>query len=725
MTLLDATPTGGAGSTRPRGVGSWPATVDWARHPLGEPDTWPPELRAAVEICLGSRFPMLVWWGPDLVMLYNDAYRPMLGIKHPDALGAPGREVWPEIWDVIGPMLDQVMTDGSATWSTDQMLVLDRNGFPEECYFTYSYSPVPDGAGGVGGVFCAVSETTDRVVGERRLATLAEMAHLLGVERRADVIETAEALLAANPNDHPVSLVVDARADGEPVTPEVAVADRLGHLPEATRGDVTQALRKVWETGRPVRMPADPLALGAGVRSWHVHPVPTPSAARGPRPAAALVLGESVRRPWDPSLEAYATLCVTHLAAALTAVEDLTEERAQRRALAALDEAKSAFLTTVSHELRTPLTLITGPVQELLGAVETPEHRARLELVHRSTARLERMVDALLDFGRIEAGGLVARPEPVDAAELTRSLAESFRPAVERAGLTFTHECLELTEPAWLDVDMYERIVLNLLSNAVKYTRDGSVHLGLRETEDHLELSVQDTGVGIAEQDVERAFARFERLPSWDGARSREGAGIGLAMVEQLTTLMGGTVELRSKVGTGSTFTVRLPHQDMSGARTDDAAPSITPRRVDDFLREARLWEDAEDPLTTGDPGLRDPGSSRPRVLVAEDDTDLRRYLGQVLADLYDVEVVDDGAAALDAARRDAPDLILADVMMPVLDGYDLVERPRLDVITRITLRKSTVRPCPSVSRPSSSTCSRMSNVSGWAFSTSSSSTTE
>src|SRR4051794_8829406 len=150
-------------------MGALMAATDWSSTPVGGTDTWSPELRTATGICLESRFPMVVWWGPELVMLYNDGYRPMLGAsKHPRALGTPGGEVFPEIWDVIGPMLEGVMRDGAATWSDDQRLVLDRNGYPEECYFTYSYSPIR-GADGVAGVFTAVSETTERVVGERRL----------------------------------------------------------------------------------------------------------------------------------------------------------------------------------------------------------------------------------------------------------------------------------------------------------------------------------------------------------------------------------------------------------------------------------------------------------------------------------------------------------------------------------------------------------------------------
>ena len=482
-------------------------------HPLGPPDLWPESLRTAVDICLASRFPMLVWWGPDLVMLYNDAYHPMLGTKHPRAFGAPGREVWPEIWDVIGPMLDQVMGGGGATWSTDQLLVLDRNGYPEECYFTYSYSPIPDESGGVGGVFCAVTETTERVVGERRLATVAELAHLIRAGQRSDVIETANVVLAGNPHDHPVALVVDRGPGTERADTETALS-RFGlELTPGTRARLADLVRQVSGTGRRARVEADAEASAIGVKAWHAYPVPEPGAQQRGRAAAVLLLGESVGRPWDGSLEAYAALCAGHVAGALTGVRELSEERRQHQALLELDEAKSAFFTNISHELRTPLTLMAGPVQDALASEADPVQRRRLELVERGTHRLTRMVDAMLDFGRMEAGHLAPAPAPVDVAELTRALAESFRPAIERAGLGFAHSGDEATVDAVLDRDMYERIVLNLLSNALKYTPSGSVRLTLAVTDRELAVTVADTGVGIASSGPREGLRTLRAAP--------------------------------------------------------------------------------------------------------------------------------------------------------------------------------------------------------------------
>ena len=199
-------------------MGARMRAADWSRTPLGRPDTWPQSLRTAISICLGSGFPMIVLWGPQYIALYNDGYAPMLGAKHPAALGRPLRETWPEIWDVIGPMMDGVVASGTATWVEDQMLVLERNGFPEECYFSYSFGPLRGDSGDVDGIFTAVLETTRRVLDERRLQLLksgAEDANrakdhflaVLGHELRnplAPILTAARLLEMQGPQDPPL-----------------------------------------------------------------------------------------------------------------------------------------------------------------------------------------------------------------------------------------------------------------------------------------------------------------------------------------------------------------------------------------------------------------------------------------------------------------------------------------------------------------------------------------
>lgn len=178
-------------------------THDWASTPLGPPDTWAQSLRTAVGVCMTSRFPMLVVWGPDLVKIYNDGYRPMLGSeKHPRALGAPAREIWPEVWDIIGPMFEHVISTGEPTWHEHELLLLERNGFTEECYFTWSYSPLFDDTGAIRGVLDVVTEVTNEVIAGRRLACVSALsAALVSTTHVTDVCLSAAATLARHTAD--------------------------------------------------------------------------------------------------------------------------------------------------------------------------------------------------------------------------------------------------------------------------------------------------------------------------------------------------------------------------------------------------------------------------------------------------------------------------------------------------------------------------------------------
>ena len=390
------------------------AAAHWSDGPLGDPQRWPQSLRTAVGICLASRFPILLWWGPDLVMIYNDAYRPMLGqSKHPRALGAPGREVWAEIWDVIGPMLDQVM----AGWrchlvGTTSCSCSTATATPRSATSPSPTARSPTSRAGSVGVFCAVTETTERVVGERRLATLAEMAALMGAPSRADVVRTAATIMGANTADHPVVVVLDAPPEGAAAARwPTLVEQQLPELrPPGTRARVADLVRQVSGTGRAVDRAA-PTARPWRAASARGTPTPwrrPPARRAGAEPPSSCSAsrctgaGTAPSRPTPPCAPPTSPPPSATCASSPRSVADA-------QALVELDAAKSAFFTNLSHELRTPLTLIAGPVQEALAVEDDPAQRERLELVERNTHRLARLVDAMLDFGRIEAGGLAPR----------------------------------------------------------------------------------------------------------------------------------------------------------------------------------------------------------------------------------------------------------------------------------------------------------------------------
>ncbi len=674
------------------------AERNWADTPLGPPEQWPAALRNTVRIMLTSRFAMWAGWGPELAFLYNDAYRhDTLQAKHPWALGRPASEVWAEIWQDVEPRVRSVMDTGVATWDEDLLLFLERSGFPEETYHTFSYSPLDGDDGRTEGMFCVVTETTERVVGERRMATLRDLSAALAPARtRQQVLDATAGQLARNLADLPFSAVYLYDDDGTArVCAAVGIDPDRGVLPAVIAPDDPRRAfpQNQLRAGEPVvvddltaRFPD--LPTGA----WRRPPeravaVPLTSSGQGPEALAGfLVVGLNPHRPHDGSYQGFLDLVAHQISAGLLNADSYEAERERAEALAELDRAKTDFFSNVSHEFRTPLTLIMGPVAELRATddLSTPAVREELEVVERNALRLGKLVNTLLDFSRLQAGRIDARFEPVDLAAATAELASVFRSAVARAGLRYEVDCAPLPEPVHVDRDMWEKVVLNLLSNALKHTFEGGITVRLRPGADGAVLTVADTGIGIPEAELPRLFERFTRVA---GARSRsgEGSGIGLAMVRELVGLHGGTVTAQSTPDVGTTFTVTLPTgtahlpEDRLAPPTPDA-PAVSGAATP-FLAETLRWLPAADPAAT-DPAAADPESGAApagRVLVADDNADMRDYLVRLLAPRYAVTAVGDGQEALDAVRADPPDLLVSDVMMPRLDGMALLAQLRAD----------------------------------------------
>jgi PAS domain S-box-containing protein len=399
-------------------------------------------------------------------------------------------------------------------------------------------------------------------------------------------------------------------------------------------------------------------------------------------------------RLYDESFQGFLTLVVGQIAAAIANAQAYTDTRKRAEALAEIDRAKTAFFSNASHEFRTPLTLMMSPLEEMLVRNATSDHivaaKHEVELIYRNGLRLLKLVNTLLDFSRIEAGRMQAVYEPVDISVCTAEIASSFRSALEKAELDFIVDCPPLSVPAYVDRDMWEKIVLNLLSNAFKYTFKGEVAVVLRLSTDGkmLELTVRDTGVGVPKEELPRLFERFHRVEGQRG-RSLEGTGIGLALVQELTRLHGGTVRAESALGRGTSFIVaipvgssHLPLDRLGGQRT---APS-TAVQAEAFIEEALRWlPGTNDRTQIAEREVIGPRrealslADRPLILVADDNTDMLAYVTRLLSSRYEVEAVHDGLAAWEAARRRRPDLILSDIMMPRLDGVGLLRALRSD----------------------------------------------
>jgi PAS domain S-box-containing protein len=689
---------------------------DWSATPLGPVVDWPQSLKTAVRVILGSRYPMFIWWGRELTSLYNDGYQPMLGQRHPTALGKSAAVIWSEIWDTIRPQTDAVLYEGQATWNEERLLVLERNGYPEEAYFTFSYSPIPVDGGGIGRIFCAVTEDTQRVLGQRRMRTMRELAaRTIGARTVEQACQAASDTLAQNLHDLPFTLIyllngeghtarlagTTGLVEGSPACPPV-----IDLIPSDDQ-PTSWPLNRVAATGRAELVEGlearfGPLRCGVWLdppQSAIVLPV---MQSGQDRLAGFLVAGISPRRVFDDDYRGFTELLAGQIATAITNSRAYEEERRRAEALAELDRAKTTFFSNVSHEFRTPLTLILGPVEDALaetdGALPSSQ-RERLVIAHRNGLRLQKLVNTLLDFSRIEAGRVQASYEPTDLATLTTELVSNFRSACQRASLELVVECPPLPEPVCVDRDMWEKIVLNLLSNAFKYTLEGRIEVRLHRVNGHVELEVRDTGTGIPAEEMPRLFDRFHRVEGSRG-RTQEGSGIGLALVRELVRLHGGEVRAESELGEGSVFTVALPSGKahlpadcIGGARTlASTALSAAP-----YIEEALRWlPDSSETVpvqssaaisldrSDGDPWHppRAPAERR-SILLADDNADMRDYVRRLLADRYDVKALPDGQAALSAAREAVPDLILADVMMSGLDGFGLLRKLRADPRTR------------------------------------------
>jgi len=615
-------------------MGALMRSHDWASSSIGPPQTWPQPLRTMVRLMLNTGHPMYIWWGPDGACLYNDAYRESIGPeRHPGSLGRPAREVWEEIWPIIGPQIEQVREGRGATWHVNQLVPITRHGRREDVYWTYSYSPIDDedAPNGIGGVLVVCTETTAQVLANQRMT--AERDQLGQLFEQAPTFMT----LLSGPQ-HRFEIANPSYL--KLVNRQVVGKTLAEAMPDAVAQGYGALLDRVYETGEAyIARGAKFISQarpGLPVTERYVDFVYQPIKGADGHVTGIFVEGADVtdREVADAALRA-----------------NEARYRELSHALAASNRAKDEFLATLAHELRNPLAAI----RNALALQRHGRHDERIlassrDIIDRQVVQMVRLIDDLLDLSRLTRGIVELKRMPLSLIGVVQQSLETSRPVVEQAGQRLTahlpdHDCI-------VDADETRliQVLSNLISNAAKFTpRGGHVAVTLRCEGAMAALSVRDDGIGIPGDMLDRVFDMFTQVQR-SHAHVGGGLGIGLTLVRQLVERHGGSVEARSEgVGQGSEFVVRLPLAEL-------ALPSPAVAQAG--------------PAALAASGLR--------VLVADDNADAAASLGLLLElSHHQVRTAMNGAEALVIAQAFEPQVMLVDIAMPGLDGHALCRQVR------------------------------------------------
>ncbi|WP_237487928.1 ATP-binding protein [Hufsiella arboris] len=671
-------------------------TMDWSKTALGPVESWPQSLRTSVSLCLSSTFPILIAWGPETIQIYNDSYRPICGEMHPRSMGMNFRICWESALEVVGDKFTRGQ-QGEGTYITDQRMFLERYGYLEEAWMTFSFAPIRDESGGVGGIFHPITETTEKMLAGRRTQVLKDLGAVISKAKSVtEIADLTNAQYDSYQLDVPFMLFYElSGAEAKLVSSAgVASAPALAS-PVMALAESKWPLQQVVDSGELLKV-EELQALFGDFRSGPYETAPhtamiLPVRISGQQDLFGFIIaGVSACRALDEAyLNFYDQLGGT-FNTAISNVYAYEQEQKRAEALAEIDRSKTAFFSNVSHEFRTPLTLMLGPLEDLLQAESDGHKKAQIEATHRNAMRLLKLVNNLLDYSRVEAGRIQAAYQIIDLAELTTDLASSFRSIIEKAGMELRVSCDQLNGDFFADRQMWEKIVLNLLSNAFKYTLEGTISVNLKQEGDFALLRVIDTGVGIPEKELPHMFERFHRVENSAG-RTHEGTGIGLSLVHELVHLHGGEISVASIEGQGSTFTVKIPsgkahlpdNQVVASARETEMSAITAP-----FIREAysllqdeakgnndEVTQTSSDIVSTHDHTV----NLETNILIVDDNSDMRAYLKRLLEPYFTINTASNGSDALERIRQNRPSLVLSDVMMPVMDGKELLQNIRKD----------------------------------------------
>lgn len=618
--------------------------VDWSKTPLGPVARWPVSLRSLVRTMLHARQPMIVWWGPELIQLYNDAMIPSMGEgKHPSGMGQPARACWPEVWPVVGEQLENVIARGDSIWNEDVLVPVFRNGRMDDAWWIYNYSPAFDDDGRRAGVLIICTETTPGVLARKALEQAKKEADLAREELRGVFQQAPMPIAILTGPDYRFVLANPAyeKLVGRPVLGRNLF--EAFSLQEA--GHYRPILDRVYLTGESV------LIREAGLR------LPN---------AESVVEDRYIDVGYYPYHDAAGVTAgviaiindVTDSTLARKQIERRQEERAAmlareqelRVAAESASRSRDEFLAMLSHELRNPLAPIGTATQLMrLGG----DHHAReREIIERQVAHLSRLVDDLLDVARVVRGKIELRRERIDIADVLAKAVETASPLLEQRSHRLRTD--GPTNELFVDADpvRLSQVVANLIVNAAKYTPPGgSIEVGAAREEKQVVVTVSDNGPGIDPSLLPRIFELFVQGPRTVD-RAEGGLGLGLTLVKSLVNLHGGAVAARNRPTGGSEFSIRLPVEEaIAGSSSERSRPGEEPG----------------------------PASPPPRkILIVDDNEDAAEMLSELLKALgHQVLVAHDGAEAIEKLRSFPAEIALLDIGLPVMDGLELARRIR------------------------------------------------
>lgn len=709
---------------------------DWSQSELGPIETWPSFLINGLNLMLSSPLPMSLLWGPNSIIFYNDASIPNMGANHPSCFAQTLKTAFCEIFSNLQPTIDNVFKNGTSSLF-EEKLFLTRNNFKQECYFIWSSFPLYDEAGTIVGVINQVLETTKRVLSERRMELLRELAtKMINCRTIEESLEKMKQIFNQHKHDIPFSLFYTHDKDkNQLLLRKFSGFNECNSIPffipkcinissnedqkeeNHANSELSNLMKKYYLKKENYLIEDLEQKYGSFLgeiyeespKSAFLSPII--SQEQGNLAKGLLIIGVIPRRQIDYDYREFLELISLQVSRSIDASEIHELKSKQIEMLDRLDKSKTIFFNNVSHEFRTPLTLMINPLEDSLidtKDILSAQQYERQKLIHFNSLRLLKLVNALLDFSRIEEDRMKVIFEPTNLSSLTNELTNMFKSSIENVGLEFILDIPDYQDLVYVDREIYEKILFNLLSNALKFTLEGSITVRLRKIEElhQMQLIVEDTGVGIPENEIDHIFERFYRV---EGSKRRtyEGTGIGLSLLKELVKVHQGTIKVESKLEKGTKFIISFPlgishlPKELLGKRESHEIGKIG----DLFIKEASKWIPSTpvsqnhmdsfkmNPLPSCPNDLEIQSSKNVKILVIDDIVDMCNYIKSILSLYWLVEIANDGEEALKyiyANKENPPNLIISDIMMPKLNGFELVKKlkcdPKLKLIPIILL---------------------------------------